>query len=123
MEKQKITIKHFLKNRILWKVYVMWFLRRIVPIIVLQVAVFAFVFQLFAKNVFISMVFKNAATVSANGYWALLKYMAYAFLNTHPLTQVLILVILGVLSLLIRDAVRMVATYRAMWIRGNPDNG
>ena len=38
-KKQPITLSDFLKNRILWKVYVLWFARRIVPLMLLQVAV------------------------------------------------------------------------------------
>lgn len=117
----KITLGHFLKNRILWKVYFTWFLRRIVPLIVLQVAVFALAFRIFANNVFVSRVFANAAAVSERGYWDLLKYMLSSFLNTSPLTQVVILLILGILSLLIRDVVRMLVTYQSMWIRGNSE--
>lgn len=117
----KITLGHFLKNRILWKVYFMWFLRRIVPLIVLQVAVFALAFRIFANNVFVSRVFTNAALVSEKGYWELLKYMLSAFINTHPLTQIVILIILGIISLLIRDLVRMAVTYKSMWIRGDSE--
>jgi len=118
---QKITLGHFLKNRILWKVYFMWFLRRIIPLIALQVAVFALAFRIFASNVFVSRVFSNAARVSERGYLDLLRYMFTAFMNTNPLTQVVILIILGIVSLLIRDLVRMLVTYRSMWIRGDSE--
>lgn len=118
---QKITIGHFLKNRILWKVYFMWFLRRIVPLIVLQVAVFALAFRILANNVFVSRVFANAASVSERGYWDLLKYIISSFMNTNPITQVVLLIILGILSLLIRDVVRMMVAYQSMWIRGDSE--
>ncbi|MDE2000945.1 MAG: hypothetical protein KGI60_00050 [Patescibacteria group bacterium] len=113
------TLRQFLKNRILWKVYTMWFLRRIVPLIVLQVAAIALALQIFAKNVFVSMVFRNAAVASEQGYWAFLGYLWYAFLNTRPLVQVTVLVILGVVALLIRDVVRMVMTYATLKVRGD----
>lgn len=119
---KKITLRNFLKNRILWKVYFAWFLRRIVPLIVLQLAIFSVALQIFAHNVFVSSVFKNAAVVSDRGYFQLLKYMILSFLNTRPVTQVMILVILGVIALLIRDFFRMLVTYRAMWIRSGSES-
>ena len=92
-------------------------MRRIVPLIALQLLFFSVALQLFAKNVFVSNVFKNAAIVSDKGYLELLRYLALSFFNTRPMTQVVILIILGVIALLIRDFVRMFGTYRAMWIR------
>lgn len=114
---KKITLKNFLKNRILWRVYFVWFMRRIVPLIILQVLFFSVALQIFAKNVFVKNVFRNAAVISGFGYFALLKYMALSFLNTRPATQIVILIILGVTALLIRDFMRMVVTYHSMWIR------
>ncbi len=114
---EPVTVKHFLKNRILWRVYFAWFLRRIVPLIILQLALFSIALQLFARNVFVSNVFRNAAVISDFGYLALLKYMALSFFNTRPLTQVITMIILGVVALLIRDLIRILATYRAMWTR------
>lgn len=106
-----------IKNKILWRVYVLWFLRRIVPLIVLQIAVFILVFRIFAKNVFVSKVFRNAAYAADFGYWSLLKYSFAAFLNAHLITQVSILLILGVAALLLRDLIRVLITYKAMWRR------
>ncbi len=119
---QKITLKVFLKNRILWKVYLTWFLRRIIPLIILQLVLFSAALRIFASNVFVSNVFKNAAVVSDRGYFELLKYMALSFLNTKPVTQIVILIILGIMALLIRDFIRMLVTYRAMWIRSGSES-
>lgn len=113
----QVTVNQFLKNRILWRVYFSWFLRRIVPLIVLQVAVFALVVRIFARNVYISMVFQNSAVAAADSYWVVLKYLLFSFLNTRPLIQAAILVILGVLALLFRDLAKALFTYKAMWLR------
>ena len=119
---KKITLKNFLKNRILWRVYFAWFMKRIVPLIAFQFLFFSVALQIFARNVFVSNVFKNAATVSDRGYFELLKYMTLSFFNTRPITQVAILIILGVIALLIRDFIRMAVTYRAMWIRSGAES-
>ncbi|MBI4991807.1 MAG: hypothetical protein HZB99_01150 [Candidatus Harrisonbacteria bacterium] len=105
------------KNRILWKVYVVWFFRRIVPLILLQVLFFALAIQIFAKNVFVSRVLQNIGTVAENGYVPVLKYLAVSFLGTRPLTQVSILIILGVLALILRDLGRSLVAYKSMWMR------
>lgn len=112
-----ITVKEVLKNRILWRVYLAWFFRRIVPLIVVQALVFLGVLKIFAKNVFISKVFHNAANVADFGYWALLKYSFFAFFNARPVTQLAILMIFGIMALLLRDLIRILFTYRAMWLR------
>jgi len=117
MDNQPATVKQLLKDRILWRIYVLWFLRRIAPLIVLQIAVFILVFRIFAKNVFISKVFRNAAYAADFGYWSLLKYSFAAFLNAHLITQVSILLILGVAALLLRDLMRVLVAYKAMWKR------
>lgn len=121
MNHQQVTVKHFLKNRILWKVYLVWFLRRIVPLIILQLALFSIALLVFSQKVFVSKVFTNAAVTAGFGYWSLLKYMFYSFVNTRPITQVVILILLGVFALLIRDAIRMIVTYQSMWIRGKSE--
>ena len=113
---QEVGVKELLKNRILWRIYILWFLRRIVPLIVFQIAAFILVFRIFAKNVFISKVFRNAALAADFGYWSLLQYSFAAFLNAHLITQISIILILGVAALLLRDLMRVLVTYKAMWM-------
>lgn len=116
-QKQKITVKQLLRNRILWKVYLVWFFRRIVPLIILQLALFILALRFFAKNVFVRQVFRNAYLVSEASYWSFLKYAALSFLNTNPLTQILILIILGIVALFLRDLIRTLITYKVMWLK------
>lgn len=106
-----------IKNRIFWKVYFIWFFRKILPIIAIQIAVFALALQLFAKNVFVSRVLQNIAQVAESGYWAVLKYVIASFLNTHFVTQVVILAILAIVALLVRDIGRSLLAYKSMWKR------
>lgn len=120
MNNQKITVKQLLKDRILWRVYLVWFLRRIVPLMAAQAIGFLAFIKIFAKNVFVSRVFHNAANVSDFGYWAFLKYSFFAFFNARPLVQIVILLILGVVALLLRDLIRVFATYRSMWLKRSP---
>ncbi|MBU6141962.1 hypothetical protein KGO95_02470 [Patescibacteria group bacterium] len=123
MPDKKITLRELLKDRILLRVYFVWFIRRIVPIIIFQVVVLALALQLFAQNVFVAHVFSNVALVAGQGYWAVLWYLLASFLHTRPLVQLAILVLFGVVALLIRDAIRAVIAYHAMWIRKGSDEG
>ena len=112
-----MKLNHFLKNRVLWKVYVIWFFRRIVPLILLQIALLALVAQIFAKNVFVSKVLKNITLASETGYWTVVRYLFDSFLNSHPLTQVMILMGMGFFALILRDLIRSLLTYKTMWSR------
>ncbi len=117
MENKKVTIKELLKNRILWRVYLMWFLRRIMPLMALQALIFLAVIEIFAKNVFVSKVFHNAANVADFGYWALLRYSFFAFFNAKPVIQLSVFLILGIVSLLLRDLIRIFNAYSKMWMK------
>ena len=123
MPDKKITLRALLKDRILLRVYLSWFVRRIVPIMVFQVVVLALALLIFSQNVFVAHVFSNVALVAAQGYGAVLVYLLASFMHTRPLVQVAILVLLGVIALLIRDAFRAVMTYYAMWIRSSSEKG
>lgn len=120
LNSKNTSVQELLKNRILWRVYLLWFFRRIVPLMVLQILVFILALKLFATNVFIRQVFRNAYWVSASDYWSLLKYSLAAFLNTRPLTQIAILLILGVIALVLRDILKLLMAYKAMWLRRSP---
>lgn len=102
-----------LKNKIAWKIYVIWFFRRIIPLILLQIFILALALRIFAKNVFVAMVLKNLGQVAEGGYWQVFKYLIASFLNTRPINQVVILVLLGVFALILRDIGRSLFTYKA----------
>jgi len=114
-KKQPITLTDFLKNRILWKVYVLWFVRRIVPLMLLQVAVIVVSLKLFGDNVFVSKVLQNIGVVSGDGYWQVFKYLVAVFAKTRLVVQAAIVLALGVMALLLRDVLRSIFTYRSLW--------
>jgi hypothetical protein len=112
MEKLELS-----KNKILWQVYVAWFLRRILPIVVAQLLLIALAVRIFARNVFVSRVLQNVSLVAESGYWAVLKYLMLSFWATKPLTQLAILLIVAVVALLIRDIGKSFLAYKTMWLR------
>lgn len=111
------SLKELLKNRILWKIYIAWFFRRIVPLVLLQIAVLAFALKIFAKNVFVRAVLENAVQAADSGYWEFFKYLVMSFLGTRLLIQIIILLGLGLGALIIRDLARSLFTYKAMRLR------
>ena len=116
-KKQPVTLTDFLKNRILWKVYVLWFVRRIVPLMLLQVAVIVVSLKLFGDNVFVSKVLQNIGVVSGSGYWEVFKYLVAIFARTRLIVQAVVVLALGVVALLLRDVIRSIFTYRSLWRR------
>ena len=110
-----MSFRESLKNRLFWKIYVIWFLRRILPLIILQISLLALALEIFAKNVFVIKVLRNAAIGSSFNYWQALKFLGNAFGGTKPVTQVIILLILGFSALILRDILRSLFTYWSMW--------
>jgi hypothetical protein len=102
-----------LKSKILWKIYVVWFLKRILPLVVLEVLVIVGALYTLAQFVFVEQVVSNAFLNSASNPWRLAVFLFYAFLNTHWFTQLAILIFLGLGALLLRDFGRALASYRS----------
>jgi len=105
------TLKEFIKNRILWRVYFIWFLRRMLPIVLLQITILVVLVKIFARNVFISKVLENVVIVSGSGYGEVFKFLLTAFVDAHLIVQTVIVIGLGVSALVIRDIVRTLITY------------
>lgn len=106
-----MTISPILKNKILLRVYVIWFLRRIVPLVAIQIIALVIALKLFASNVFISKVFQNAELVAGENLWNIFKYLVLAFLQTRFIIQIIVLLGLGIGALILRDIGRALITY------------
>jgi len=102
-----------LKSKILWKVYTAWFLKRILPLVVLEVLVIVGALYALAQFVFVEQVVSNAFSNSASNPWRLVVFLSYAFLSTHWFTKIAIVLFLGLGALLLRDFGRTVASYRS----------
>ena len=98
-------------DKILWKIYLIWFLRRIVPLVLVQIVFLVIFLKLLAGKVFFGKVIENAALASGSNYWEFFKYLVSAFFTTHIAVQLFILLILGIGALLLRDLGRVVLNY------------
>ncbi|OGY62240.1 MAG: hypothetical protein A2745_02430 [Candidatus Harrisonbacteria bacterium RIFCSPHIGHO2_01_FULL_44_13] len=112
-----------MKYKILFKVYLIWFFRRILPLMVLQVLVLILALKIFAGQVFVAKVFENAAVTARAGYWDFFKYLVSAFFQTRPLIQVVILIMLGFGALILRDIGRALITYAGLKVPGGRNLG
>jgi len=106
-----------IKRKILIKIYTLWFLKRVVPLIIIQAMILVLALKIFANNVFVSKVLQNSSVAADSGYWIFFKYIGLAILSARPLTQIAILIGLGIGALIIRDILRSLLTYKTMWIR------
>ncbi len=105
------TLNEFFKNRILWKIYAIWFMRRILPLILGQIIVLIIALWVFARKVFVGKVLENATGAADANFWDFIKYILSAFLQTHTLVQIAILLGLGLGALIIRDIGRTLIAY------------
>lgn len=99
------------KTKILWRVYVIWFFRRVLPLVLAQIFIISLALKIFAKKVYLGRVLENAAVAADSNYWEFLKYLAFAFFSAHILVQIVIILILALGTLLLRDAGRVARTY------------
>lgn len=102
-----------LKGKILWKVYLAWFIKKILPLVVLEVLVIVGALYALAQFIFVERVVGNAFLNAASNPWQLMVFLFYAFLSTHWFTKVAIVIFLGLGALLLRDFGRVLASYRS----------
>jgi len=101
-------------DKILWKIYIIWFFRRILPLMIIELLIAVLALKIFAAKVFVARVLENAALASHADYWFFLKYLTMAFFKTNIIVQIVILVMFGIGALLLRDFGRLVKTYLAI---------
>lgn len=101
------------------KIYLIWFVRRILPLMLLEVAVVVIALKTFASKVFVGKVLENAALNSNASYWEFFRYLVSSFINTNPLVQAVIIVLLALGALLMRDLAKIAKTYlKTVWENG-----
>ncbi len=101
-----------LKNRILWKVYLVWFVKKILPLIIFELLILTFAGYVLAKYIFVERVVGNTLIIAANHPWSLFYYLIYAFIKTSFLNKAGIIVVLSLGALLLRDIGRVIVSYR-----------
>ncbi len=102
-----------LKKKILWHIYLAWFFKRILPIIILEIGVVVMAVYFLAKFVFIERVVGNSLTWAAHNPISLFAFFISAFVHTTLLKQIIIIIGLALGALLIRDIGRIIVSYQS----------
>lgn len=101
-----------LKNRILWKVYAVWFFTRILPILAFELIIITGALYVFGKFVFVERVVGNTLLIASEHPWALFNFLISAFIQTSWVIKGAILVGLSLGALILRDIGRVLVSYR-----------
>ena len=105
-------ISREISKRVLFRIYVIWFFRRIIPLMLAQITLLALAIKIFANKVFVAKILQNTADISAKaGYWEVLKSIFWAFARARFFTQAAILFGLGFGALIIRDFLKAMIAY------------
>lgn len=99
------------KNKIIWRVYIAWFFKRILPLLILEVLFLAVAAYFFAQYVFIERVVDNTLIGAARNPFQMFSYLFWAFLQAGLLKQIAAVALLALGALLLRDFGRTVASY------------
>ncbi|MDO8600604.1 MAG: hypothetical protein Q7R73_03230 [bacterium] len=94
-----------IKSRVMKNVYTIWFVRKIAPILILEVLLFGMLALGIASAVSVSKIASNAF-YGIGDMKSLVGFFSSAFTNTTLMVQVLAFSILAASFLLLRDMIR-----------------
>lgn len=90
------------KGEVLNKVYRVWLFRKLLPVLILEVAVLTGVLYFLGRAVFFQRIFENALNVLFINPGQIFSFLAVMFTNATPLAKVLGLVVLVLFVLVVR---------------------
>jgi len=96
------------------RVYGIWFLRRVVPVMAAEVLVLVLMVNLFANQVFVEEVLANTLSASVGNPTLAVGYLASAFATTGSDTQGVIVLLFLAGIFMLRDLKRAVVSYAVM---------
>lgn len=105
---------HQLKTKVMKRVYGFWFLRSMIPLLVIEFLGIICALYFFARFVFIGQVVNSALIVSLGNPYRFAMYFLSAFLNARHIVQALIILLLAVLAFILRDVNKSIISYAVM---------
>ncbi len=85
------------RSEIMRRVHGIWFVRRVLPFVLGEIAVFAVAISVIANQVFVERVVDNiAAHTSVNSVFSLWGFSTYAFMNAEIMVQMAAVGVLAV---------------------------
>jgi hypothetical protein len=100
-----------IKNKIAWKVYIVWLFKRVIPLLVAEIILLVLAFYFLGKFVFVQKVFENAFLSSAQNPIIVFLYMFNAFASTTLVKKFIILVLLSLGVLCMKDIGKALVSY------------
>ena len=94
------------------RVKTIWFMRRVLPLLLLETTAVWFAVQNIAEHVFVNNVLQNAIVHTfSRSPMMIIEFFFRAFLNTEVLIQMFILASLVVGAFIARDALRIIRNF------------
>src|SRR3989344_4982229 len=103
-----------LRNRIMKRIFGIWFLRHTMPLVILELIGLFVALSFFTRLVFVEKVVSNALTAAVGNPFKLFTYLVSAFLGSEFTTQAVIVILLAVVILVLRDLNRSLIAYLVM---------
>lgn len=94
------------RGEILRQIYRVWLFRRFLPVLVLEVAVFSFIFYELAKIIFLQRIMENAMNVFFQNPSRVFSFFLWAFLDASFTTKILVIAIIAALVLVLRQLIQ-----------------
>ena len=103
MQEAVLTQPSKFRGEILRKIYRIWLFRKLLPVLLFEIALFSATLYLLGRAVFVQSVFENAVKVLFQSPPRILSFAVNAFVNAQFATQILILVVAVFLALVLRS--------------------
>lgn len=97
-----INISSHFKGQILRSVYRVWLFRKLMPVLLLEIAAFSTVLYLLSRAVFVRRVLENALNVLFLNPTALFSFAVSAFVHAAVVTKLLTIGFMVLVALLVR---------------------
>lgn len=106
-EQSNMQLSSLLKKRIMRNVYGVWFMRLLAPIVFFEIPALFVLGMLAARFIFVQRVLENM-TSSAGSIDGFFRFLASAIVHTHPETQIVLGLSMGVGIFFAKDIFRSV---------------
>lgn len=102
-----ITISPSVKKIVMRRIRVIWFVRRVLPLLIFETAAVTLIVRQLAESIFFNQVLQNAiAHTFSRSPFMIADFFIRAFLNTDTVVQLLVAGSLLVGAFILRDALR-----------------
>lgn len=100
---QSINAMPRFRGELLRKIYRVWLFRTFLPVLVIEVAVFSFIFYELAKVVFFQRIIENAVNVFFQNPPHVMSFFLSAFVDAQWGTKILVIAVIAAFVLVIRQ--------------------